>query len=248
MALSKGLDALTDFLVDNKTANWNTWGHALYIISTNKKQGLTKDNYWLHTLMWAVLRTTGGGILRSIILQEKPPVLSDKTTLPIILAAWYLSYYSKPFERAQASPAGTALIGAIEAVSKLRTITAGVDKAVQALPDSPIAAVVVGVISGCGGTLLYDFEKFTRGASSNYTTPSWVLKVTFWSSLVYYVIVHYFKLATPRSAKLLLGIFLLFNYLVRALGNPNFNIFKDIGLEAAFYKLTQLPTTTSKQK
>ena len=38
--------------------------------------------------MWAVLRTTGGGIMRSVLLGEKPPVLSDKTSLPIIIAAW----------------------------------------------------------------------------------------------------------------------------------------------------------------
>jgi len=244
MALSKALESLTDFLLDNKSANWNTWGHALYIINTSKKQGLTSSHYWLHTLMWAVLRTSGGGILRGIILQEKPPVLSDKPTLPLILAAWYLTYFVKPFERVQASRPGTALIGAIEAVSKLRTITGGVDKAVQVLPDSPLAAIVIGVISGCGGTLLFDLEKYSRGELTNFSRPGWVLKITFWSALAYYAVVHYVKLVTPRRAKLMVGIFLLFNYLMRALYNPDFNVFKLIGLESGFYKGTNIPTVT----
>ena len=41
------LDVVTDFLVENKTGQFQTWGHALYIIGTNKKQGLAPSSYWV---------------------------------------------------------------------------------------------------------------------------------------------------------------------------------------------------------
>jgi len=247
MAQSKSVvDVVTDFLVDNKTGQFQTWGHALYIISTNKKQGLPVESYWLHSLVWAVLRTTGGGIIRSVLLQEKPPVLADKIYLPIIIASWYLSYYVTPFSNAQNTTGGKALLGAVEAISKLQTITGGVDKAVQVLPDSPIAAVLVGVLSGCGGTLLYDFEKLARGETTNYTAPSWVLKVTFWSALLYYLATHYAGILSPRRAKLILGLFLIAHYLVRAIINPNWNAFKAVGLEEFFYRVTRIPKPKAK--
>jgi len=81
----------------------------------------------------------------------------------------------KLFGDAQNTTGGKAVVGAIEGISKLRTITAGVDKAIQVLPDSPVAAVVIGTISGCGGTLLYDFEKLARREPTNFTKPSWYI-------------------------------------------------------------------------
>jgi len=146
----------------------------------------------------------------------------------------------KFFVDALSTTPGKAVIGTVEGISKLRYITGGVDKAVQALPDSPVAAVVIGIISGCGGTLLYDFEKLARGEATNFTKPSWVFKITFWTALVYYLVAHYAKVLAPRRVKLLLGIFLVGNYLFRAIVNPDFNIFKAVGLEDILYRIARI--------
>jgi hypothetical protein len=48
------------------------------------------------------------------------------------------------------------------------------------------------------------------------------------------------------SVKFLLGVFLLAHYLIRALYKPEYNFFKEIGLEKLFYTITRLPSSPSK--
>lgn len=44
----------------------------------------------LNSLLWAILRSTGGGLLRSLILGERAAVFTDRRTIPTIVALWYL--------------------------------------------------------------------------------------------------------------------------------------------------------------
>jgi len=66
-----------------------TLGHAAYIINTNLSQGLTTSVYPLKTALWAIIRTGGGGILRGLIFNQKPPVFANRQFIPLTLAAWY---------------------------------------------------------------------------------------------------------------------------------------------------------------
>jgi len=72
--------------------------------------------------------------------------------------------------------------------------------------------------------------------------------MTFWSALIYFLVAHYGKLLTPRRAKLLLGVFLISNYLYRAVINPDFNFFKVVGLEDLFYRLTRIPPSNPQKE
>lgn len=68
-----------------------TAGHALYIINKNIVQGLDKSFHPVRTASMAVIRTGGGGLVRSILLNQKPPLLGNPKFIPICLAAWYAS-------------------------------------------------------------------------------------------------------------------------------------------------------------
>lgn len=78
---------------------WYVWASGISSLPTDflMKTSFTDDWFFfffnilqLNSLLWAILRSTGGGLLRSLILGERAAVFTDRRTIPTIVALWYL--------------------------------------------------------------------------------------------------------------------------------------------------------------
>jgi len=196
-------------------------GHSIFIVLDNRRQWEASGErpHWMKSLGWALLRTAGGQLLRSFLTKQRPDFLRSPRLAVIIAACWALINFSKDdmvYKLFQRQPFKTLIYG-LEALFCSKEVSTGVDDFLQRMPKSHVAAIALGVISGCGGTMLHNWARKSPITKSQ-TKTDWIVKTAFYCTLLYAVPVTEtpFGAAYPRVAKYMLRLFYVWAYLWRA--------------------------------
>jgi hypothetical protein len=239
MSLSKLYNSYLYALLDTPALPWLTLGHNLFLIGANRDQ-LPASLPWPQQLVAALVRCTGGSILRGLLLNKPQPALlanGGNAALASAALVWYALTYAPGSEFLymlfKQNKYLKSLVALLEGVSKVRAIADGVDAAATVYPESWVAGIVVGTAGACGGTLLVR-QKEAFGM--------WVPKACLCGSVLYLLLSRY-GWTTRRQARFVLSLFVLWGYVGRAWCGPKVDSFA--WMSKLWYWITRLPVPTA---
>jgi len=150
-----------------------------------------KNQHWLFSLIMSCFATVGGGTMASYMVCNPPSWLYSNTQLPLMIGIWYLVNFS-PFDIVYKLYTFFPLripIVAVENMNRCRSMFHGMELAVQNIPNSAVAAILLGSVAGIGGTLVTNFviKVVTNPQSpSEFSKPTWSLKSAFFACVYFY--------------------------------------------------------------
>lgn len=167
------------------------FAHALY--AADRVHALTGGRqHWLKSYVLTLAAAFGGSTLASVLSGRPAPLFTTAANmmLPMQALCWYLVNVVTPVRGLLRLRLVSAVLVYFATAAKVRSIFGTVDGLVAAFPASWSGAIVLGGLSGCGGSLFVSLEKisqFGRGAPSELSAPGWPFKAAFLSSALYYL-------------------------------------------------------------
>jgi len=221
---------------------------ALHIlnVAVNLKPRL-QNQPWTFSAFATILSATSGFTLACLLVFQFPPILASNYLLPTALIIWYLVHFSignVVFKIAKLPPIKLILVLGSN-INRARSIIDGINLGIKFLPNSWVAAIILGSISGFGGTLILNFLVKTLGEENQLTEiskPTWASKSAFYGSVFYYVAISaYFGTILPES----IARFALITYICLHAATTSvvgdFTPFPVNLIEYVFYKVSRIP-------
>lgn len=134
----------------------------------------------------------GGSTLASLMCGEPAPLFTTGSNymVPYVVIAWYIVNHSVPARYVLLLRPVRALVAFGAMAAKSRAIMGFVDKVAALWPDAAVGAVLLGGLSGSGGTLFVSVEKIVQGGlrtNSEFSAPGWGFKSAYLAAFTYYV-------------------------------------------------------------
>lgn len=132
---------------------FSSFGHSLFTVLDNRKQWeeAGEDPHWTKSLAWAFVRSIGGQVLRGLITRQTPHAFQHPLrTAAIVSACWALVNFSKDdmvYRLLEWKPLKT-LVYLVEAAYASKEVQSGVDACLHKMPESHVAAIALGILSG----------------------------------------------------------------------------------------------------
>lgn len=167
------------------------FAHCLY--AADRVNALTSGRqHWLKSYALTLAAAFGGSTLASVLSGRPAPLFTTTANmmLPMQALCWYLVNVVTPVRALLRLRLVSAVLVYFATAAKVRSIFGAVDGLVAAFPASWSGAIVLGGLSGCGGSLFVSLEKinqYGRGAPSELSAPGWPFKAAFLSSALYYI-------------------------------------------------------------
>lgn len=166
--------------------------HVLFAASAIHAPG-TSRHFWFKSLVLSVFAAFGGSTLASVFSGATPPLFTTGSNymLGYIGVAWYLVHTLSPVRTVLAFRPVRAVLAFGAMAAKARTIFSFVDAFVKRFPGAAAGAIVLGGLSGSGGSLFVTFERKLRlgpKAPSELSKPGWGFKSAYLASALYYVL------------------------------------------------------------
>lgn len=220
--------------------------HSLWMCRSNRKGGLDRSQFWVKSLLMAILRSYGGGTVKALLANTLPPWLSDSRAFWTPFIAWIIIYQLPGdigWKTVNENKRVLTVIAALEALAKARSITGSVDAGSALSPSSIFVPLLWGTLGGCGGTLLANIEQKSRGHTgpSSLDTPAYVPRMAFTTALLYYLATNPQKLLpvtllNSTTARSLLFPVILGSYLIRV-QDPSWDQYPAV-FENFWYRIT----------
>ena len=167
------------------------FAHCLY--AADRTHALTAGRqHWLKSYVLTLFAAFGGSTMAAVLSGRPAPLFTTTANLmmPMQALAWYLVNVVTPFRVVLRLRIVSAVLVYFATAAKVRSIFGAVDGMVDAFPDAWAGIVVLGGLSGCGGSLFMSLERISmygRGSASELSAPGWPFKAAFLSAFLYYV-------------------------------------------------------------
>jgi len=227
--------------------------HSL-LVAVGLKQQLKKE-HWLFSLLVTLISAVAGGTLGSLLLCQIPGWMNSNTMIPLAALSWYLVHYS-PFDLVYKLATKTPLqyfILIMGTATRARSMINGVESAIAVLPQSAFAAILVGTVSGMGGTLVGNLLQKSLSEDkhlSEFSRPTWSSQSALFCATVYYILLGLTAMfSSEPHLSIKMARFLVFGYLVlHALTTQIAGPFTPFPLnifQRLFYLFTRIPNKGS---
>jgi len=141
---------------------------------------------WLYHLLSTCLVGVGGGTISCLILGLHPHALESNHIIPLIAIIWYFINHSPNdlLFKLVSFPLLKLVYTNGASVHRAIAIVSGLLRVSRVIPGSHVAALLIGTISGIGGTILLSILSNTP---SELSRPTYAIKSAFWAALFLYL-------------------------------------------------------------